>query len=977
MALDIATCIFQGCNLFCDLCSPQLKDIINFKENKQRLDSQFEVLMYQKNKIVSYVEGGKRDGKVPSETVERDLQRMEKLERKYRDILEKFEARHCGNCKLLFELSRQIENIGGEIQTETEIGFQYMDGRGVLNDPPPPMVEVLSVPHVYGREEVIKRIMNHLNDDRIRIIGLWGITGVGKTTVAQKVNNELKGKETLVIYVPMKDKPGIEGIQTRIARRLGMTFGEHDNEVTRAAMLFNRLREKKFLLILDEVHRKLDLDHVGVPNRSDQSMMSKVLLTTTDFEMCKTMLSDETVEVELLPKPHALCLFREKAGKVVESHEIQPLAKEAAEECEGLPRFLVLLGEIMRDVHEVGIWNNALRELRALRVTRVLSNWSVADVDKEFRLLRRNIDRITDRSTRLCFLYCCLFSRRYSVNVKRLVSYWRSEGFMEELNSKDSTDKGFQIIGRFRNYCLLKAKDSFSSVMMLGLVRDMGLKMADEEGHQFFVRDEKTNPLRQWPPKGMIPQDIKRISLMGHQIQSLADQPQQVWSELSTLILQHNPLKSITDGFFHGMPALQVLDLSHTEITTLPPSISTLVNAKALYLGDCRYLREMPPIGELRQLKLLDLNHTQIEELPQGLEELSQLKTLILSYTKRLTRIRRGLMPCLLAIEELDMHQSAYSWGLEGMAKLETASLEELSSLHKLEALYVNIQNPICLIPNEFVDQWRILWQFNFSIGGDIELPRRHNRELHVINSDGLLPSETVKMVLRRTQSLVLFNCTGIMWISQVGGSFKDLKSLFVHGCDDVSSLMVRGDDVDQNGAWEVLETLDLRNLANLETIWMGRAPRGGTLGNLTQITISCCPQLRSLFPIGVFVKKNKLKEIHLWECASIEEVFQGEVLEARAGGDGDIEEEACLPFLTRVILKDLPRLTVVCKEEPFLPLLEEVEVKSCPLLKNLPIRDIGAIQQIKGSKIWWEQLKWQNESIKTAMQRLFLDNGE
>ncbi|XP_031490824.1 probable disease resistance protein At4g27220 [Nymphaea colorata] len=977
MILEIATCILQGCNLFCVLCSPQLKDIIQLKENKQRLDYQFEVLMYQKNKIISYVEGGKRDGKVPSEPVECALQRMEKLEREYGDILKKFEVRHCGNCKLLFELSRQIENTGGEMKTEREIGLKYTDGEGVLRDPPPPMVEVLPVPHVYGREEVINRIMNHLNNDDIRIIGVWGITGVGKTTLAKMVNNQLIGKETLVFYVDMEEEPGNKGIQDQIAKRLQMTFREHDNEVTRAAMLFNRLKEKKFLLILDDVHRKLDLDHVGVPNRSDQSMMSKVLLTTTDFEMCKTMLSDETVEVDPLPKPHAWCLFREKAGKVVESHEIQPLAKEVAGECEGLPLFLVLLGEIMRDVEEVGIWNNALRELRALRVTRVLSNWSVADVDKQFRLLRRNYDRITDRSTRLCFLYCCLFSRRYSVNVKRLVSYWRSEGLMEELNSKDSTDKGFQIIERFRNSCLLKARDSFSSVMMLGLVRDMALKMADEEGHQFFVRDEKTNPLRQWPPKGMIPQDIKRISLMGHQIQSLADQPQQVWSELSTLILQHNPLKSIIDGFFHGMPALQVLDLSHTEITTLPPSISTLVNAQALYLGDCRYLREMPPIGELRQLKLLDLNHTQIEELPQGLEELSQLKTLILSYTKRLTRIRRGLMPCLLAIEELDMHQSAYSWGLEGMAKLETATLEELSSLHKLEALYVNIQNPICLIPNEFGDQWRILWQFNFSIGGDIDLQRRHNRELHVINSDGLLPSESVKMVLRRTQSLVLFNCTGIMWISQVGGSFKDLKSLFVHGCDDVSSLMIRGDDVDQDGEWGALETLDLRNLANLQSIWMGRAPRGGSLRNLTHITISCCPKLRSLFPIGIFGKENRLKEIQVLGCASIVEVFQGEVMEARAVGDGEVEDEAGLPCLRRVILENLPRLTMVCKEEPFLPFLEEVRVKSCPLLTNLPIRELGEIQQIKGSKIWWEQLKWQNESIKTAMQRKFLDIGE
>ncbi|CAN6457621.1 unnamed protein product [Victoria cruziana] len=979
MAFEIASCILEGCKIFCDVCYPELKHIVKLKDSRDRLSDQFELLAMQKTAIMKYVEDGKRNGKVPSGGAEDALQGIEKSERDYRRILEKFDEKrlgvrgYYGCCKLLLELSQLVEEKGREMKTTWEKGLMYMGGEGVVVDPPPPMVEELPVPQVYGRQDVINEILRLLDDDGIRIVGVWGITGVGKTTVAKMVNNRLTGKKTLVFYVTVTEDPDIKGIQNQIARRLGMSFGEHDSEDARATSLFRRLKDDRFLLILEDVHCKLDLHLVGVSNGSDQSKMSKVLLTTSNFEVCKTMLNDETVEVKPLQGADAWCLFRETAGKVVESREIQPVAKKVAAVCEGMPRFLVNVGGIMRGVKEVGIWNNALREFKTLRLTRALSNSSMVDVEKDFRQMRRIYDRIPGRSAKLCFLYSCLFSRRYSVNVKRLVSYWRSEGFMDELGSKESTDKGLRMIEMFRNLCLLKAEDSFSSVNMLGLVRDMALKIADEEGHRFLVWDEETEPLRRWPTRGTIPQDIKRISLMGHRIQSLEDQPQHEWPELSTLILQRNPFESISDGFFHGMPALKVLDLSHTKIAALPPSVSSLVNAEAIYLGGCKCLREIPPIGKLTQLKLLDLSDTLIEELPQGLEELSLLKTLILSYTRKLITIRRGLMPCLSAIEELDMHQSAYTWGLEGMGKPEMATLEELSSLRKLEALWLNIQNPTCLIPNEFCEQWRMLWQFNFRIGESTELPRSHDRELCVVNCDGLLPRETVKMVLSRTQSLVLLNCMGISWISQVGGSLEDLKQLVIRDCDDVSSL-VKGEE---NGAWGALEMLILQNLLNLEGIWMGKAPRGRSLANLRQIAVSDCSKLRRLFPIGAFWQVNNLEEIRVTKCVLMEEVFQEEAVEANPGGDSEIEEEAGLRCLRRVILEDLPGLTMVCNGECFLPSLEVIRAKCCPLLKNLPIREVGEIQRIEGSKIWWEQLRWRDQHIESKLERLFVDIGE
>ncbi|KAK9269000.1 hypothetical protein L1049_000768 [Liquidambar formosana] len=68
---------------------------------------------------------------------------------------------------------------------------------------------------------------------------------------------------------------------------------------------------------------------------------------------------------------------------------------------------------------------------------------------------------------------------------------------------------------------------------------------------------------------------------------------------LSTLILRHNPLKTISDSFFVNMVCLRVLDLSYTDIEILPNSISNLKNITALLLKQCTKLKCVPCLAKL------------------------------------------------------------------------------------------------------------------------------------------------------------------------------------------------------------------------------------------------------------------------------------------------------------------------------------------------------------------------------------------
>jgi disease resistance protein RPS2 len=90
------------------------------------------------------------------------------------------------------------------------------------------------------------------------------------------------------------------------------------------------------------------------------------------------------------------------------------------------------------------------------------------------------------------------------------------------------------------------------------------------------------------------------------------------------LLLQGNLfLDRVPERFLQGFEALRVLNMSRTSIRSLPLSLLQLGELRALLLGGCSYLEELPPLEGLCKLLVLDLSATSIRELPRGMKNLS------------------------------------------------------------------------------------------------------------------------------------------------------------------------------------------------------------------------------------------------------------------------------------------------------------------------------------------------------------------
>jgi len=79
----------------------------------------------------------------------------------------------------------------------------------------------------------IKRVSKLLEDDKVFVIGIYGMGGVGKTLLATLVDDEVKRKSSFkdVFWVTVSNNYSISKLQHDIAKRIGLKLDEDDERV--------------------------------------------------------------------------------------------------------------------------------------------------------------------------------------------------------------------------------------------------------------------------------------------------------------------------------------------------------------------------------------------------------------------------------------------------------------------------------------------------------------------------------------------------------------------------------------------------------------------------------------------------------------------------------------------------------------------------------------------------------------------------
>ncbi|KAK9025569.1 hypothetical protein V6N11_038432 [Hibiscus sabdariffa] len=216
----------------------------------------------------------------------------------------------------------------------------------------------------------LNEIMESLKDDAINMIGVWGMRGVGKTTLVHSVGNKAKESQLFdhVVMAVVSETPDIGKIQDKIADFLGLKLQKMTKEGKAAELWILLKSQKRVLIILDDICKELDLKDVGIPFGEDHRARGcKIIFTTRNKKVCDSMKCQSMIVLDVLDEQEAWSLLKLHARLENASPAIVKVAMEVARGCRGLPLAIVTLGKVLRG-KSVNGWKLASHKLKSSRL---------------------------------------------------------------------------------------------------------------------------------------------------------------------------------------------------------------------------------------------------------------------------------------------------------------------------------------------------------------------------------------------------------------------------------------------------------------------------------------------------------------------------------------------------------------------------------------------------------------------------------
>ncbi|GMP67557.1 hypothetical protein CsSME_00027499 [Camellia sinensis var. sinensis] len=200
-----------------------------------------------------------------------------------------------------------------------------------------------------------------------RVIGLWGMGGIGKTTISRAVYDcisyQFQGCSFIENVREVSEKCGLKTLQEQLISDILM---EKDLKVRSDGCAIKMIRHgvchKNFLIVLDDVDESTDLEKL-VGEHDWYSFGSRIVITTRNKHVLISFGITHIYEVEEL-REEARKLFELKAfGKHPQMGGYGELVCRAVEYAKGVPLALKVLGSFLcgRNKDE---WESSLNRLK-------------------------------------------------------------------------------------------------------------------------------------------------------------------------------------------------------------------------------------------------------------------------------------------------------------------------------------------------------------------------------------------------------------------------------------------------------------------------------------------------------------------------------------------------------------------------------------------------------------------------------------
>ncbi|RQP03666.1 hypothetical protein POPTR_019G095932v4 [Populus trichocarpa] len=211
----------------------------------------------------------------------------------------------------------------------------------------------------------------------VLIVGIWGMGGIGKTTIAEVVCSKVRSRFERIFFANFRQQSDLR--RSFLSWLLGQeTLDTMGSLSFRDSFVRDRLRRIRGLIVLDNVDNLMHLEEwrdLLDERNSSFGPGSKVLITSRDKQVLSNVV-DETYKVQGLTDEQAIQLFSSKALKnCIPTSDHRHLIEQIGRHVQGNPLALKVLGSSLygKSIEE---WRSALNKLaqhpqieRALRIS--------------------------------------------------------------------------------------------------------------------------------------------------------------------------------------------------------------------------------------------------------------------------------------------------------------------------------------------------------------------------------------------------------------------------------------------------------------------------------------------------------------------------------------------------------------------------------------------------------------------------------
>ncbi|XP_040998082.1 disease resistance protein RUN1-like isoform X3 [Juglans microcarpa x Juglans regia] len=466
-----------------------------------------------------------------------------------------------------------------------------------------------------GLESRLKDLNTNLEigtNDITLMIGIYGIGGIGKSTIAKALFNSIGHQfEARCFLANVRQissrEEGLVKLQEKLLYDLLGNFGSFNigGHVGGTNVIKHRLCSKRVLIILDDVNELNQLKELA-GNHNWFGPGSRIVITTRDQHLLTSHQVDSTYEVQGLDNNQATQLFSWhalKREKPVESHV--KLTTCIIGYAKGLPLALTVLGSYLlgRSIQE---WESALKKYeRSLH----------KDI---YEILKISYDGLDGNEKNIFLDIACFFSGKSVEYVTKIL---------------DSCHFSSSIgIARLKDKCLINI-NRYQSVDMHDLLQEMGKEIVRQESPKEAGKRSRLlfhEDVRHVLEENTGTNKIEAILLdfpEGHDEMICLHSKAFMKMRNLRLFINRNAQFSARPKYLSNV--IRVLDWPKYPSSYLPSNFRgnnlvefrmpnslikelgglKLKNLRVMNLSDCKFLTKIPDLSSSPNLKTLDLEY--------------------------------------------------------------------------------------------------------------------------------------------------------------------------------------------------------------------------------------------------------------------------------------------------------------------------------------------------------------------------------